>query len=356
MTGDRLGLEQFSLRELPIPDLKPGQALVRVKLINIHSGTRWRMAVGSTELGATDRTNYACAEVIHSRDPVFKEGDVVACQAGWQEYQVISSEDASVGYGPPSALVKTLNRTNSQWTYVFRPAMVEMWPPEVLMEMFGTSGMTAYFGTRECGPLMPRDRVAVAAASGSVGSIAAQLARIAGCHVVGFAGGADRCGWVREALRIQRCIDYKAHDFPQQLKAAFPEGIDVFCDGVGGALTQTVMPLVNDHGRLFSYGGAAGLYADTLSHERPPLRRTFGISDAVETLLQQRNIKSEAWIVDSFYHERLEAEDDLSRHLLSGALKPVTHVVEGFEALPQAIVSLYATPRAGKLQVRFAGR
>jgi NADPH-dependent curcumin reductase CurA len=116
------------------------------------------------------------------------------------------------------------------------------------------------------------------------------------------------------------------------------------------------MPLVNEHGRLFSYGGAAGLYADTLSRERPPLRRIFGISEAVEILLQQRNIKSEAWIVDSFYHERLKAEDDLSRHLLSGALKPITHVVEGFEELPKAIVSLYTTARAGKLQVRFERR
>jgi NADPH-dependent curcumin reductase CurA len=226
----------------------------------------------------------------------------------------------------------------------------------VLMEMFGTSGMTAYFGMRECGPLMPRHRVAVAAASGSVGSIVGQLARIAGCYVVGFAGGADRCAWVRETLGINECIDYRAPDFAQQLKAAFPSGIDVFSDGVGGALTQTVMPLVNEHGRLFSYGAAAGLYADTLSRERPSLRRMFGISEAVETLLQQRNIKSEAWIVDSFYHERLKAEDDLSRHLLSGAMKPITHVVEGFEELPKAIVNLYASARAGKLQVRFESR
>jgi NADPH-dependent curcumin reductase CurA len=98
------------------------------------------------------------------------------------------------------------------------------------------------------------------------------------------------------------------------------------------------------------------LYADTLSRERPSLRRMFGISEAVETLLQQRNIKSEAWIVDSFYHERLKAEDDLSRHLLSGAMKPITHVVEGFEELPKAIVNLYASARAGKLQVRLESR
>jgi NADPH-dependent curcumin reductase CurA len=355
MTNDVLGLEQFALREVPIPDLQQGQALVRVKLINIHSGTRARMAGGMTKLGDTDRSNYACAEVMQSRDQTFKEGDIIACQAGWQDFQIVSSGDASVGYGPPSELVKALNGTNSQWNYVFRPAMVKMWPPEVLMEMFGTSGMTAYFGMRECGPLMPRDCVAVAGTTGSVGSIAAQLARIAGCTVVGFGGGADRCRWVVDTLRIDACIDYRAEDFENQLKAAFPDGIDVYSDGIGGALTETVTALMNRHGRLFSYGGAAAYYADKLDapQQRPSLRRAFGISETIETVLKQRNIKSECWIVDQFYHERLRAEDDLSRHLRSGALKPINNVVDGFENLPRAVVGLYATSRSGKLQVRF---
>ena len=355
MVNDVLGPEQFELREGPIPELKQGQALVRVKLLNIHSGTRARMANGMTKLGDTDRSNYACAEVVQSRDQTFREGDVIACQAGWQDYQVVSSEDASVGYGPASELVKALNGTNSQWNYVFRPAMVKMWPPEVLMEMFGTSGMTAYFGMRECGPLMPRDCVAVAGTTGSVGSIAAQLARIAGCYVVGFGGGTDRCKWVLDTLGIDKCIDYRAGDFAEQLKAAFPDGIDVYSDGIGGALTETVTQLMNQNGRLFSFGGAAAYYADKLDapRQRPSLRRAFGISENIEAVLKKRNIKSECWIVDAFYHERLRAEDDLSRHLRSGALKPINNVVDGFENLPAAVVGLYTTSRAGKLQVRF---
>jgi NADPH-dependent curcumin reductase CurA len=359
MVNDDLGLEQFELWELPIPELEQDQALVRVKLVNIHSATRVRMAHGMTRLGDTDRSNYACAEVIQSRDRAFKEGDVIACQAGWQDYQIVSSKDRSVGYGAPSELVKTLNGTNSQWSYVFRPAMVKMWSPEVLMEMFGTSGMTAYFGMRECGPLMPRDAVAVAGATGSVGSIAAQLAKIAGCYVVGFAGGADRCAWVLDNLGIDQCIDYRAKDFEEQLRAAFGGGIDVYSDGVGGALTETVVDVMNANSRLFSYGAAAAFYAESLNappQERPSLRRRFGISQTVEHILKKRNIKSEAWIVDEFYHERLKAEDDLSRLLLRGALKPISNIVEGFENLPSAIVGLYKTARSGKLQVRFESR
>src|SRR3981081_2131156 len=197
MVNDVLGPEQFELREVPIPELQQEQALVRVKLVNIHSGTRARMANGMTKLGDTDRSNYACAELIQARDQTFKEGDVIACQAGWQDYQIVSSEDGSVGYGPASELVKALNGTNSQWNYAFRTAMVKMWPPAVLMEMFAPAGMTGYFGLRECGPLMPKDCVAVAGTTGSVGSIAAQLAKIAGGYVVGFGGGLHARKWVR---------------------------------------------------------------------------------------------------------------------------------------------------------------
>src|SRR5713101_4657507 len=130
MVDDALGPEQFALRELPIPELQQDQALVRVKLVNIHSATRLRMARAMTKLGDTDLSNYACAEVIQSRDKTFKEGDIIACQAGWQDHQIISSDDASVGYGRPSELVKALNGTNSQWNYVFRPAMARMRPAD----------------------------------------------------------------------------------------------------------------------------------------------------------------------------------------------------------------------------------
>jgi hypothetical protein len=137
-------LEQFELQETRLFALEDGQVLVRVKLINIHANTRTRMARGMIEIGETELSNYACAEVVQSRDTAFKEGDVIACQRGSQDYQMINSKDGPAGgYGAPSELVKALNGTGSPWTYVFRPAMVKIWPPEVLMEMFGTSGMTA---------------------------------------------------------------------------------------------------------------------------------------------------------------------------------------------------------------------
>jgi NADPH-dependent curcumin reductase CurA len=272
----QLSPQHFELRDVALPELKDGEALVRVKLINIHSNTRMRMAMQAIPLGETDAANYACAEVVESRTATFNQGDVIACQTGWQEYQVISTEAGAAGFGVASEVTKALNGTNSPWTYKFRPAMVKMWPAEVLMDMFGTSGMTAYFGMRECGPLIPSDRVAVAAATGSVGSIVAQLAKIAGCYVVGFAGGQERCDWVLENLGIDCCIDYRAVNFEDQLKDAFPDGIDFFSDGVGGSLTETVVEQIKPNGRLFSYGGVVAFYADESCPRASP--STFAIS------------------------------------------------------------------------------
>lgn len=354
-TGSRPSLDLFDQVEHPIPVPREGEALVRVLLINIHAATFLRIASGATKIGATDPTNYACAVVVQSRDPAFAEGDVIHCQAGWQEYQIIKSSDSAVGYPPPNALVKSLNRTNSQWCYVFRPEMVEIWSPSILMEMFGTSGMTAYFGMRECGPIMPQDKVFVAGASGSVGSLAAQLAKIAGAYVVGLAGGEDRCQWVVETTGIDGCIDYRATDLRQELSGAFPTGIDVFSDGIGGYLTEVAVETMNPNGRLLAYGSASLFYGDDVpaSLQGKTFRQMVGITDEIEDILRSRNIKSEAWIVDAFYHERLAAEADMSRLLLAGKLKAVTNVVDGFDALPQAIVDMYGQSRAGKLQVQF---
>lgn len=352
--NDDLSEANFTLREVPLEPLKDGELLVRVRLINIHSHMRMRMAKGQLKVGDTEKGNYACAEVLESRAPGFEPGDVIACQAGWQEYQVIDTKPGAVNHGHATELVKALHRTGSPWTYRFRPALAKSWGPDVLMDVFGTSGLTAYFGLRECGPIMPRDRVLVAAATGAVGSIAAQLAKIAGAHVVGLGGGPARCDWVEETLGIPTCLDYRAPDLDAQIKGAFPDGIDVFSDGVGGSLTERVVSkhMKNDS-RLFSYGGSSVFYADRYGAPPKSSEELFGITPAIGKMLREKNIKLELWIVDVFYAERERAEDDLSRLLSTGKLKAITNTVDGFEKLPEGISDLYRSPRAGKMQIRF---
>jgi NADPH-dependent curcumin reductase CurA len=347
-------VSDFDQRVLPAPILERGEALLRIKLINVHSGTRARITGGQIKPGQTDRENFACGQVVASKDAVFPIGAIVACQSGWQEYQVIRSADGPVGFAPPSEQVKALNQTGSPWTYVFRNALSERWSPSVLLEIFGTSGMTAWFGLRQYGPLSASATVAVAAATGGVGSIVGQLAKAAGCRTVGFAGGEQRCKWVCDQLGLDDCLDYTRADFGEQLRDAFSGGIDVFSDGVGGKLTEQVVQLMNRRGRLLSYGSAAAAYGegaiDGASSTRT-LRERFGLTQRVESILSERQIMSAVWTVDRFYHQRLRAEDHLSRLLSAGLLRPHAHTALGFERIPSAITQHYKERGFGKLQV-----
>lgn len=351
-----LSLDHFARRELPVPDLEDGQALVRVRVINLHANTRRRMVGGIIPLGGTDNSNYAYAEVVASRDPIFPVGAAVTCQAGWQDYQVISSSAGSISYGAATPLVAALNRTKSQWTYVIREEITQIWRPTELMHVLGTSGMTAYFGVRECGPLMPGDAVVVANAGGAVGTVVAQLAKHAGCRVIGIAGGTERCAQIAATLGIDDCLDHRAADFDSQLAARFPYGIDFFSDGVAGESTARIARLMNRNSRLLAYGSASHAYSPEVNPrlESVKLRtRDVFVSEDAEKIIAEKNIKVESWIVQDFYHERLKAEDDLSRLRLAGSLKPMPHVIEGFERLPEAILALYERQRIGKLQISF---
>lgn len=346
----------FELRELSVPELGEGEALARVRLMNLHANTRRRIVSEATRLGETDLSNYACVEIVASRDPAFPIGATVACQAGWQDYQVISSASQSVGYGPASPLVAMVNHTKSQWNYVFRDVIADMWTPSILLNVLGTSGMTAYFGLRECGPLLPGHTVVIANAGGAVGIIAAQLARRAGCHVIGIAGGGVRCGQVVAATGIDDCIDYQRSDFGAHLAQACPNGIDIFTDGVAGELTAQVLGLMNSNGRLLAYGSTTDAYSQAVDPrlERSGLSpRAVFVSAEAETLIADKRIKVESWIVHDFYHERLRAEEDLSRQMMSGELKSIVHESTGFDQLPAAVVALYGQSRLGKSQIKF---
>jgi len=356
VTDNKITTEHFKMLELPMPQIQQGQTLIKVKVINIHSGVRSRMGPkGSTKVGDTDMYNYGCAEVLQSRDRTFKEGDIIACLAGWQSHQAISSNDGpQVGYVPPSELVKELNGTNSPWSYVFRPVMLKMHTPEVLMDVFGTSGTTAYFGLRECGPLMPSDKVAVAGTTGSVGAMVAQIAKAKGSYVVGFGGGPERAKWVTDTLGINKALDYRAADLDAQLKAAFPDGIDVYSDGVGGPLSESIAKLMKPNSRYLSYGTSAAFYDDKPGTTAQQTGRIFGMTDSVFKIIQERNIKLEAWQVQAHYQDRIEAENYLSQLINTGRLKPVNTVVEGIDNVPKGIVSQYESNVYGKLQLKFA--
>jgi len=359
---NKLTLEHFKLVEEPMPQIKQGEALIKVILCNIHASTRNLMKVkGTTKVGETDKTNYSAAHVLQSRDKTYREGDLITCSAGWNTYQTTSSDlsrgDVNAGHGAPRefALVEELNGTSSRTSYVFRPVMVKQYKPDVLMDVFGTSGLTAYYGVREVGPIMPRDKIAVAGTTGSVGSMAAQICKARGAYVVGFGGGVDRAKWCVDTLGIDKALDYRATDLDAQLKAAFPTGIDVYIDGVGGPLSEAVAKQMNQDGRYFSYGGAAQVYRDLQPTTSSMANaKEYGMTDLIEKIIKERHIKLEAWNQAVWAQDRIEAENKLSQLMNTGKLKAIHHVVKGFENIPKGVMSQYdGSNPYGKLQLQY---
>ena len=359
---NKLTLEHFKLVEQPMPQIKQGEALIKVILCNIHASTRNLMKKGgSTKVGETDLTNYSAARVVQSRDKTYREGDLITCSAGWNTYQTTSSDlsrgDVNAGHGAARefALVEELNGTSSRTSYVFRPVMVKQYAPDVLMDVFGTSGLTAYYGVREVGPIMPRDKIAVAGTTGGVGAIAAQICKARGAYVVGFGGGADRAKWCVENLGIDAALDYRAADLDAQLKKTFPNGIDVYIDGVGGPLSEAVAKQMNQDGRYFSYGGAAQVYKD-LQPETSSMAnaKEYGMTDLIEKIIKERHIKLEAWNQAVWAQDRIEAENKLSQLVNTKKLKAINHVVKGFDNIPKGVLSQYdGSNPYGKLQLQY---
>ena len=218
----------FRLEEVATPEPQHGEVLVRMIYLSADPYMRGRMREGASyaaPIGIGDvMGGGVVGEVVASRHHVFKVGDIVEERLGWQEYAV------SVG--------ATMRRID--------PAIA---PISTANGILGMPGMTAYFGLFDVGQPRAGETVVVSAASGAVGQAVGQLARMAGCRVVGIAGGAKKCAFVTDELGFDACVDYKAAgDLSANLKAACPKGIDVYFDNVGGPVSDAVTLQLNTWG------------------------------------------------------------------------------------------------------------
>ncbi len=222
-------LENFRLEKVPMPAMPRGGLLLRVLYLSLDPYMRGRMddrksyapAVGVGEV----MTAQSICDVTASDHPDYKAGDIVLAPTGWRTHA------ASDGTG-------------------LRKLDPSLAPITTGLGVLGMPGFTAYSGLYAIGKPKPGETVVVAAASGPVGSLVGQLARMAGARAVGIAGGADKCRHVRDELRFDAAIDHRAPDFAQQLAAACPKGIDVYFENVGGAVWQAVLPLLNRFARV----------------------------------------------------------------------------------------------------------
>lgn len=317
--------ENFRLEQVPVPELQEGQILLRGEWLSLDPYMRGRMSdapsyAPSVEIGGV-MTAGVVSRVEASRHPDFREGERVMAYTGWQEYAI------SDGTG--------VTRLPADFDH-----------PSHALGILGMPGYTAYAGLIDIGQPRAGETVVVAAATGAVGSLVGQIAKLRGCHVVGIAGGAQKCESAVKELGFDACIDHRAADFAQQLQAACPRGIDVYFENVGGAVLDAVFPLLNVHARvpvcgLIAHYNGAGL--DTTSAAL--LRR----------VLTQR-IRVQGFIIFDYYVNRPDLhasfQKEVGSWLKEGKLRYREDVVRGLENAPEAFMGLLQGKNFGKLVVK----
>ncbi len=317
----------FRLEHDPVPKPEAGQVLLRTLYLSLDPYMRGRMsdgpsyappvAIGDVMVGGT------VSRVEASRHPDFKVGQRVLGYAGWQDYAL------SDGKG-------------------LTPLYAEDAHPSRALGVLGMPGFTAYMGLLDIGRPVAGETVVVAAASGAVGSVVGQIARIKGCTVVGIAGGTEKCRYVAGDLGFDACVDHRGDDLPGRLAAACPKGIDVYFENVGGAVFDAVLPLLNARARVPVCGLIAAYNATAL----PPGPDRLGL--LVGTLLRKR-VRMQGFIVFDDYGPRWgEFAGAMGEWVQQDRVKVREDIVFGLENAPEAFIGLLQGRNFGKLVIQLA--
>jgi NADPH-dependent curcumin reductase CurA len=316
--------EDFRLEGLPVPVPGPGQVLLRTRYLSLDPYMRGRMNEGPSyaprvEIGAT-MTGQTVSVVQASDVPAFKPGQLVVANVGWQDYGISDGRD----------LVK------------IDPAIPQ---PSNALGVLGMPGLTAYVGLLDIGQPQPGETVVVAAATGAVGSVVGQIAKIKGCRAIGVAGGREKCEYAQHTLGFDACLDHREADLPQRLAAACPKGIDIYFESVGGAVLAAVVPLLNVRARIPLCGLIAWYNLEKLPTgvDRTPQLLT--------TVLRQR-VKIQGFIIYDHYQRMRAFQQDMSGWLREGRVKYREQVIDGLEDAPRGLMGLLQGENFGKLVVR----
>ncbi|MEW5890305.1 MAG: NADP-dependent oxidoreductase [Pseudomonadota bacterium] len=309
----------FRLEEQPLPRIGEGQFLVRSHYLSLDPYMRGRMndaksyakpvALGEVMVGG------AVGEVVESRHSAFRAGDFVVGPFGWQLYAVSDG----------SGVHKIEDRRI---------------PLPAYLGVVGMPGVTAYVGLLDIGQPKAGETVVVSAASGAVGGVVGQIARIKGCRAVGIAGGREKCRYVVEELGFDACLDYKAGDLYENLKNATPQGIDVYFENVGGEIFDTVLRRVNPFARV----PLCGLISQYNVSE------PYGLKN-VSSLLVNR-VKLQGFIVSDHLARWPAALKDLAQWVVDGRIRYRETVAEGLANAPAAFIGMLNGRNFGKQLVK----
>ncbi|MBI1262807.1 MAG: zinc-binding dehydrogenase [Rhizobiales bacterium] len=315
----KLEESHFRLNEGAIPAIEEGQILVRTKLISLDAANRAWMQ-GATYRSAVEAGTVmaggSISEVVESKSKGFAKGDLVFADTGWQEYAALPEKVAT--------------------------KVAPMEPLSHLLSVYGIAGLTAYHGLLDVGKPKAGNTVVVSAAAGAVGSIVGQIAKLKGCHVVGIAGGADKCKLLVDELGFDEAIDYKAESVNKALRTKAPKGVDVYFDNVGGDVLEGVLFNMNDYGRI-ACCGAVSQYDGAAPAHGPR---------GIPGLIVVKRLTMQGFILYDFDDQREAALTDLQAWVKDGKIKVREDIMDGIENTPKALIGLLAGTNVGKRMIR----
>ena len=310
----------FRLEEVQTPVLQPGQLLVRNEWLSLDPYMRGRMNEGRSYAAAQPlgevMVGGTAGTVVESRNPQYKAGEKVVGYLGWQEYGV---SDGSGMYKADTRVI----------------------PLSAYLGPVGMPGVTAWYGLKKIIEPKEGETILVSAATGAVGSVVGQLAKLAGCRAVGIAGGKDKCSYAEVQLGFDACIDYKSQDVGRALKDAAPQGVDGYFENVGGAIMEAVLPRMNAFGRIALCGLIAG-------YDNQPIP----IANPAWFLVSR--LKLQGFIVSEHMDVWPQALKELGTQVATGGIKYRETIAHGIENAPQAFLGMLKGANFGKQLVKLA--
>ena|SRR5690554_730826 len=322
--------DNFRLEHAPVPTPGEGQVLLRNRWLSLDPYMRGRMNEGRSyaaplEVGQAMEGG-TVSEVVESQHPALAPGDLVVAHGGWQTHALADGDTLRRKLDPDQAPVTTA------------------------LGVHGMPGLTAYVGLQEIGRVQRGETLAVAAASGPVGATVGQIARLQGARVIGIAGGPDKVAHLRDDLGFDVALDHRADDFADQLRAAAPDGIDVYYENVGGKVLDAVLPLLNDFARI-PVCGLVAHYNDTAPPPGPDR-----MSQLMAMILSRR-LTVRGFIVGDEAHARLYPEfvRQMGEWLGEGRVRYREDIIEGLENAPRGLIGLLRGDNFGKRLVKIGG-
>jgi NADPH-dependent curcumin reductase CurA len=303
----------FAIVEVDTPDAADGQVQVQNVLMSVDPYMRPRLT--ADQLLDVPMIGGGIGRVVQSRNPKFREGDLVRHGAGMQELFTSDCEGLHVLNPDPALSIS------------------------VYMHALGGTGITAYGGLLQTGALKDGEQVLVSTAGGAVGSVVAQIAKLKGCYVVGTTGSDEKAEWLRQEAGIDAVINYKTQPLAETLKSVTPNGIDVYFENVGGAHLDAALLRMNTHGRIPVCG-----MISTYNGGGEGVRNLF-------SLIYGR-IRMEGFVATDFPHLQAAFVNDMTGWLKDGRVKYQETILDGFERAPEGLIGLFSGLNNGKMLIR----